>query len=111
MVIEPGQASMDELVAAVGDGIYIRQLHYVNAVEPRDLVLTGMTRGGTFQIRGGKVQEPIRNLRFTQSLVASLASILGVGSEAKRCGSLMGKEVVVPALAIRNFRFTSTVPA
>ncbi len=111
MAIEAGAASMEDLVSSVGDGIYVRQLHYVNAVEPRDLVLTGMTRGGTFRIRDGKVEEPLRNLRFTQSLVASLASVLGVGSAPKRCGSLMGDEVIVPALAIRDFKFTSTVPA
>lgn len=110
MAIEPGTATMAELASAAGDGIYVRQLHYVNAVEPRDLLLTGMTRGGTFRIRDGKVAEPLRNLRFTQSLVASLASILGVGSAPRRCGSLMGGEVIVPALAIRDFKFTSTVP-
>lgn len=109
MAIEPGSATLDDLVAEVGDGIYVRQLHYVNAVEPRDLVLTGMTRGGTFRIRDGRVSEPLRNLRFTQSLVASLASIIGIGNAPKRCGSLMGGEVIVPAIAIRNFKFTSTV--
>ena len=110
LAIEPGTSSMDDLVSAAGDGIYLRQLHYVNVVEPQDLVLTGMTRGGAFRIRDGKVEEPLQNLRFTQSLVASLASLLGVGAAAKRCGSLMGDEVIVPALALRDFRFTSTVP-
>ena len=58
-------ASLDELAELVGDGIYVTRLHYLSVVEPREGVLTGMTRDGTFRIRDGKVAEPLVNLRFT----------------------------------------------
>lgn len=109
LVLEGGDATLAELVASVGDGLFVRQLHYVNLVEPRDLVLTGMTRGGLFRISGGQVGEPVRNLRFTDSLVGALKRVVGVGADLERCGSLMGGEVVTPALAIRGFKFTSGV--
>lgn len=109
LVLEGGDASTEDLLGAVGDGLYVRQLHYVNVVEPRDLVLTGMTRGGLFRIEGGRLAGPVRNLRFTESLVGALSRVIAVGADVERCGSLMGGEVVTPALALRGFRFTSGV--
>ncbi len=107
LVLEAGSSSRSELLEAVGDGLLVRQLHYVNIVDPQSLALTGMTRGGTFRVRDGKVAEPVQNLRFTQSLVESLRNVLAIGDRGERCGSLMGGEVVAPALALRGFRFTS----
>ncbi|MEE2939723.1 MAG: TldD/PmbA family protein [Planctomycetota bacterium] len=109
LVLEGGDASTAELLERIGDGLFVRQLHYVNVVEPRDLVLTGMTRGGLFRVSGGQVGEPVRNLRFTESLIEALKRVVGVGAEVERCGSLMGGEVVAPALAIKGFKFTSGV--
>ncbi|MEO1697612.1 MAG: metallopeptidase TldD-related protein [Planctomycetota bacterium] len=107
LVMEARDRSVEELCADVGDGLFVRQLHYVNLIEPKELVLTGMTRGGTFRIEDGRVGAPVRNLRFTQSLVRALQDVIGVGDTALRQGSLMGQDVVVPALAVRGFAFTS----
>ena len=46
--------SLDELVGAVDDGIYVTRLHYLGVVHPREGVITGMTRDGTFRIRDGR---------------------------------------------------------
>jgi PmbA protein len=55
LVVAPGEAeSTDELAELVGDGIYITRLHYLSVVNPREGVITGMTRDGTFQIRDGR---------------------------------------------------------
>ncbi len=109
--MEPGSSSREDLLAAVGDGLLVRQLHYVNIVEPQTLALTGMTRGGTFRIRDGEVAEPVRNLRFTQSLVESLRNVVAVGDRTERSGSLMGGEVVAPAVVVQGFQFTSRADA
>ena len=107
LVMAGGRADRDALLAAAGDGLLVRQLHYVNIVEPQSLVLTGMTRGGTFRIRDGKVAEPVQNLRFTHSLVESLRNVVAIGEAVERSGSLMGGEVVAPAVCIKDFHFTS----
>ncbi len=111
LVMEAGSSSNQDLLDAVGDGLLVRQLHYVNVVDPQTLALTGMTRGGTFRVRDGKVAEPVKNLRFTQSLVESLRGVMAIGERSERCGSLMGGEVVAPALALQGFRFTSRADA
>ena len=39
----------EELAELVGDGIYVTRLHYLSIVDPREGVVTGMTRDGTFR--------------------------------------------------------------
>jgi len=46
-------------------------------------VITGMTRDGTFRIRGGKVAEPLVNLRFTVSMPDLLADVPGLTRETQ----------------------------
>jgi predicted Zn-dependent protease len=70
--------SVDELVERVQDGIYVTRLHYLGVVHPRQGVITGMTRDGTFRIRDGKIAEPLVNLRFTVSLPHLLRELLGL---------------------------------
>jgi PmbA protein len=79
LAMSPGEAeSTDELAELVGDGIYVTRLHYLSVVNPREGVITGMTRDGTFRIRGGKVAEPLVNLRFTMALPEVLAELPGL---------------------------------
>jgi PmbA protein len=75
----PGEAeSTEELAEVVGDGIYVTRLHYLGVVNPREGVITGMTRDGTFRIRKGKVAEPLVNLRFTVAMPDLLADVRGL---------------------------------
>jgi predicted Zn-dependent protease len=71
-------ASPEQLAELVGDGIYITRLHYLSIVQPREGILTGMTRDGTFRIRDGKVAEPLVNLRFTVAVPEVLADVPGL---------------------------------
>ena len=69
--------SADELAELVDDGIYVTRLHYLGVVDPREGIITGMTRDGTFRIEGGKVTTPVVNLRFTTPFPALAAGLLG----------------------------------
>ncbi len=108
LVVAPGDQSLEELVAGIDHGLFVNRFHYANLIEPQQLTLTGTTRSGTFRIERGRLAGPVRNLRFTQSLVAALASLSGVGCEREVHGALFGGEVVTPALRLDNFRFTSS---
>ena len=80
--VAPGEAeSTEELAELVGDGIYITRLHYLGIIQPRDGVITGMTRDGTFRIRDGKIREPLVNHRFTVSVPELLADVPGLTRE------------------------------
>ncbi len=79
VTMAPGEAeSVEELAELVGDGIYVTRLHYLGVVDPREGVITGMTRDGTFRISGGKVAEPLVNLRFTVAVPELLAEVPGL---------------------------------
>jgi len=108
LVVGRGEKSVDQLIAGVERGLLISQFHYTNMIEPRDLVLTGMTRNGTFLIERGRVSRAVQNLRFTQSLVEALQAVSGIGDTPEVAGALFNGEVVCPALRIDRFRFTST---
>jgi PmbA protein len=71
-------ASVEELAEVVGDGIYVTRLHYLGIVDPREGIITGMTRDGTFRIENGKVTTPVVNLRFTTSFPALASGLLGL---------------------------------
>src|SRR5438046_1841058 len=77
--IAGGEAeSTEELAELVGDGIYVTRFHYLSIVNPREGVITGMTRDGTFRIRGGRVADPLVNLRFTVTVPDLLAELPGL---------------------------------
>jgi predicted Zn-dependent protease len=105
-------ASLDELIDRVGDGIYVTRLHYLGVVDPREGVITGMTRDGTFRIRDGKIAEPLVNLRFTVSVPELLGKVHGLTREAKlvNASSYYGERypygALVPALATAAFNVT-----
>jgi PmbA protein len=111
--VAPGTAaSVDELVEQVNDGIYVTRLHYLSVVNPREGVLTGMTRDGTFRIRGGKVAEPLVNLRFTVAVPELLAEVPGLGRDPKLVNqtAFYGDRYVfgalVPPIATARFNIT-----
>jgi PmbA protein len=111
--IAPGQAgSIDELAELVGDGIYITRLHYLGVVHPREGVITGMTRDGTFRIRNGEIAEPLVNLRFTVAVPDLLREVFGLTREFALVNSqnFYGERypygVLAPALATARFTVT-----
>jgi predicted Zn-dependent protease len=103
---------VDELAELVGDGIYITRLHYLGVIDAREGVVTGMTRDGTFRVRGGKIAEPLVNLRFTVSVPDLLSEVYGLSSNASLVNSqnFYGDRypygVLAPALAAARFTIT-----
>ena len=113
--VAPGEAaSSEELAGLVGDGIYITRIHYPSVVNPREGVITGMTRDGTFRIRDGRIAEPLVNLRFTVSVPAMLEQVPGLTRETRLVnrsefyGERYPFGVVCPALATARFTITGT---
>ena len=82
VAMEPGEATMDELIGSVTRGVYVTRFHYVNVEDPISVLLTGMTRDGTFLIEDGSLTRPLKNLRFTQGAVEALAGCEGATPRA-----------------------------
>lgn len=101
-----GGATAD-LIRDVNRGLLVTSFHYTNMIEPMALTLTGMTRNGTFLIERGEVGPPVRNLRFTQSLVEALKRVTGFGDDPSLMSALFRGHMVVPSLRIDGFNFSS----
>ena len=101
-----GDGTLEEMVAGTERGLYVTRFWYTRTVHPRDAVITGMTRDGTFLIECGELTTPVRNLRFTQSYVEALAGTQAVGREARRVWTDPGI-LSAPALQLAAFNFTS----
>jgi predicted Zn-dependent protease len=101
----PGDASIDELIASVQRGVYVTRFHYVNVEDPISVLLTGMTRDGTFLIEGGRLTRPLKNLRFTQSAVEALASCEGITRDRRFIGTEEGASLA-PGVLLGSFAFT-----
>jgi PmbA protein len=83
LCVKGGSLSRDELVEKVDEGIYVTRLHYLGVVDPREGIITGMTRDGTFRIEGGKITKPLVNLRFTTSFPKLAENLLGLGNDVE----------------------------
>jgi len=105
LVVEGGSASLDEMIRSTDRGILVTRLWYIREVDPYEKVLTGMTRDGTFLIEGGKVTGGLRNLRFNQSILEMLSNVEMLGPAARTSGEEIF-EMVVPAMKVRDFRFS-----
>jgi PmbA protein len=107
-------ASAEELAELVGEGIYVTRLHYLSIVNPREGVITGMTRDGTFRIRGGRIAEPLVNLRFTVAVPELLAEVPGLTREPTLTnqsdfyGERFPFGVLTPAIATARFNVSGT---
>jgi predicted Zn-dependent protease len=106
LFLEPGEASIDELIAGVDRGVLVTRFHYSNVVNPVESTITGMTRDGVFVIEGGEVAYPVKNMRFTQSILEALSNTTGIGRETELASEFFLSSARVPALRIDDFHFT-----
>ncbi|PJB81084.1 MAG: hypothetical protein CO091_00440 [Candidatus Aquicultor secundus] len=101
----PGTHTLDEMVKSCERAILVSRFHYTNLEDPIKTTLTGMTRDGTFLIENGEIVKPIKNLRFTQSIVKALFDVDMV-SEARLLKEAILGAAYVPWLKIGAFNFT-----
>jgi PmbA protein len=106
LVMSPGAATVEDMIRSTERGLYITRFWYTRVVHPRDCVITGMTRDGTFLIEHGELARPVKNLRFTQGYVPALAGVEMIGQEARTLGGDFIGANRIPALKLREFTFT-----
>jgi predicted Zn-dependent protease len=97
-----GTKSTDELIAETQRGVLVTRFWYIRFLDPRTVMLTGLTRDGTFLIENGRVTRALKNFRFNDSPLLMLSRIDEIG-RAERVASGM----VMPSLRVRDFNFSS----
>jgi predicted Zn-dependent protease len=106
IVMEGGRTSIQEMIRSTKRGLLVTRLWYIREVDPYQKILTGMTRDGTFWIEDGKVQYGLRNLRFNQSIIEMLGQV-EMMSPPERAAGEETFDMVVPAMKVRDFSFSS----
>lgn len=66
--MDPGTLALAEIPGALATGLWIGHLWYCNWSDPNECRITGMTRFGTYWVEGGEIIEPVKVMRFDDSL-------------------------------------------
>lgn len=107
MIMAGTDKSTEELIANTKKGILVTRTWYIRMVDPQSVLLTGLTRDGTFYIENGKIMYPVKNFRFNESPVTMLNNIEEVGKPVVIAGDEVPYQMLIPAMKVRDFNFTS----
>ena len=107
LFMKPGGATKSDLMRDIKRGIWVTRFWYVRVVQPKTSIITGMTREGTFLIENGQITRPVKDLRFTQSILEALNGTLAISRSTKLQVSEYLGASRVPAVHLKAFTFTS----
>lgn len=101
IVMEGGTQSLEELIRGTTRGILLTRTWYIRFVDPQTVLLTGLTRDGTFYIENGQIRHAVKNFRFNESPIIMLNNVDALGRPERVRGNM------IPPMRVRDFTFTS----
>ena len=102
LTLAGGTKTTEEIIAGCASGVLVTHFFYIRSLEPRTLLVTGLTRDGAFLIEKGKITRPLKNFRWNESPLLMLNRLEDIGRpEPVAAGRRM------PALRIGGFNFAS----
>ena len=107
LIMAGGTKSTMDLVKGTAKGILVTRTWYIRMVDPQTVLLTGLTRDGTFYIENGEIKYPIKNFRFNESPIIMLNNIEELGKPIRLGDDESPFLMMIPPMKIRDFTFTS----
>jgi predicted Zn-dependent protease len=107
LIMSGGDKSTADLVRGTKKGILVTRTWYIRMVDPQTVLLTGLTRDGTFYIENGEIKYPLKNFRFNESPVIMLNNIDELGKPVRVSGDESQFAMMIPPMRLRDFTFTS----
>ena len=107
IIMEGGTTSLADMIKSTERGILVSRLWYIRMVDPQSLLLTGLTRDGTFYIENGKIKFPVKNFRFNESPVIMLNNLEALGKSERSISVESYRSYLIPPMKIRDFTFSS----
>ena len=101
LVMEGSSKSLEALIEDTERALLVSRFWYIRMVNPRNVMVTGLTRDGVWLVEKGKIVHSVNNFRFNDSPVDLLKN-LEATSGAESTGSM-----VMPAIRALAFNFTS----
>jgi len=106
-LVDGGKTTQDEMIRSIKRGVLVTRLWYTNMVEPKSLLLTGLTRDGNFLIENGRIVAPARNLRFNQRLGDLFKRLLAIGPTERTWRAAGDGAPAAPPIMVEAFNFSS----
>jgi predicted Zn-dependent protease len=107
LIMKGGTATTEQMIKSTKRGVLVTRTWYIRLVDPQTMLLTGLTRDGTFYIEDGEVKYPIKNFRFNESPVIMLNNIEELGIPQRISPDEAPVLMKMPAMKLRDFTFTS----
>jgi predicted Zn-dependent protease len=113
VLIGGGAVGVGELVGKIERGVFVTRLWYTNPVRPKEGLITGMTRDGTFLIEDGVIERPLDDMRMTDSVLGLLERVQDLGnkprliSEGEFYRRRFADGVVCAPVRLSSMRFTA----
>jgi predicted Zn-dependent protease len=108
ILMEGTNKTLEEMIASTDYALLVTRFWYIRTVDPRTVLLTGLTRDGIFEVSGGKITGSVKNFRFNESPVNVLQNVLEIGRAENGVGSETGDtQIFVPPLKVKDFNFSS----
>lgn len=114
LVMSTGDATLEEMVKSIKNGIYISSLHYMNFINVKESSITGLTRDGSFLIKDGKVTNIMNNLRFTVKISDIISNITQIENKSytfamsENYGEFSINAFRMPHVKVKNFKISSS---
>ncbi len=106
--------SVDDLIANTKRALLVAALWYIRTVDPRTLLLTGLTRDGVYLVEEGEVVGAVNNYRFNESPVDMLTRAVEIGPAEPALGREIGDAFPftrMPPLRVEGFNMSSVSQA
>jgi predicted Zn-dependent protease len=107
LIMVGGDKSTMDLVKSTKKGILVTRTWYIRMVDPQTVLLTGLTRDGTFYVENGEIKYPIKNFRFNESPAIMLNNIEEIGKPVRVGDDESPFVMMIPPMKIRDFTFSS----
>ena len=110
-----GAGSTDDLVRGIDRGVLVTCLWYIRMVDDQRLLLTGLTRDGTYLVEDAQVVGMANNFRFNESPLSLLKRFSHAGESVSAFSREWGDDYFsrtrMPALRIPDFAMSSVSQA
>ena len=108
-----GELALNDVLSALGSGLYISNLWYLNFSDRPAGRITGMTRFATFWVERGRIVAPLTPMRFDESIYRLLGdSLVDLTRErellpdAGTYGERQTSSARLPGALVEKLRFT-----
>jgi predicted Zn-dependent protease len=120
-----GNTTVEQMIASCQQGVLVNRISSVQQLDPKNGMITGVTRDGCFLVKDGKIDRPVKNFRFTDSPWFFLNKVISMGTPVRAAFGYSPpvtpvrdlneqwprRPIIVPPIMVEDFQFTSLADA